>query len=299
MYNWAKGVVNLNEYFLLKLYWSHFTTSQIHQFYRYNPHIFQMSSNEQETSLLCWIKQHHPTLLSKFQKYKQINIEEIMKILRQLHVKYITYFDEDYPYLLKEIYDYPFILFYKGDKKLFLSNQTLAIVGARKCSHYTHEALHYLFPSFKEKNITIVSGLAEGADSEAHIQAVKNNLPTIAVLGFGHHYYYPRTSVSLRNKIEKKGLVISEYPPFSPIAKYKFPERNRIISGLSKGVLLTEANERSGSRITVDCALEQNRNVYVLPGKLFDSKTKGNLLLHQEGASMVVSAEDILQDYLN
>ncbi|KAB7647271.1 MULTISPECIES: DNA-processing protein DprA [Staphylococcus] len=289
----------MNEYFLLKLYWSHFTTSQIHQFYRYNPHIFQMSSNEQETSLLCWIKQHHPTLLSKFQKYKQINIEEIMKILRQLHVKYITYFDEDYPYLLKEIYDYPFILFYKGDKKLFLSNQTLAIVGARKCSHYTHEALHYLFPSFKEKNITIVSGLAEGADSEAHIQAVKNNLPTIAVLGFGHHYYYPRTSVSLRNKIEKKGLVISEYPPFSPIAKYKFPERNRIISGLSKGVLLTEANERSGSRITVDCALEQNRNVYVLPGKLFDSKTKGNLLLHQEGATIVVSSEDILQDYLN
>lgn len=258
-----------------------------------------MSSNEQETSLLCWIKQHHPTLLSKFQKYKQINIEEIMKILRQLHVKYITYFDEDYPYLLKEIYDYPFILFYKGDKKLFLSNQTLAIVGARKCSHYTHEALHYLFPSFKEKNITIVSGLAEGADSEAHIQAVKNNLPTIAVLGFGHHYYYPRTSVSLRNKIEKKGLIISEYPPFSPIAKYKFPERNRIISGLSKGVLLTEANERSGSRITVDCALEQNRNVYVLPGKLFDSKTKGNLLLHQEGATIVVSSEDILQDYLN
>lgn len=289
----------MNEYFLLKLYWSHFTTSQIHQFYRYNPHIFQMSSNEQETSLLCWIKQHHPTLLSKFQKYKQINIEEIMKILRQLHVKYITYFDEDYPYLLKEIYDYPFILFYKGDKKLFLSNQTLAIVGARKCSHYTHEALHYLFPSFKEKNITIVSGLAEGADSEAHIQAVKNNLPTIAVLGFGHHYYYPRTSVSLRNKIEKKGLIISEYPPFSPIAKYKFPERNRIISGLSKGVLLTEANERSGSRITVDCALEQNRNVYVLPGKLFDSKTKGNLLLHQEGATIVVSSEDILQDYLN
>lgn len=155
------------------------------------------------------------------------------------------------------------------------------------------------FPSFKDKNITIISGLAEGADSEAHIQALKNHLPTIAVLGFGHHYYYPRSSVSLRNRIEKEGLVISEYPPFSPIAKYKFPERNRIISGLSKGVLLTEANERSGSRITIDCALEQNRNVYVLPGKLFDSKTKGNLLLHQEGTTIVVSEEYILQDYLN
>ncbi|MFD8016684.1 DNA-processing protein DprA [Staphylococcus warneri] len=291
--------MNLNENFLPKLYWSHFTTSQIHQFYRYNPHIFQMTSNEQEISLLYWITQHHPTLLSKFHKYKQINIVEIMKILRQLHVKYITFFDEDYPYLLKEIYDYPFVLFYKGDKKLFLSNQTLAIVGARKCSNYTQEALQYLFPSFKEKNITIISGLAEGADSEAHIQALKIDLSTIAVLGFGHHYYYPRNLVSLRKNIEEKGLVISEYPPFSPIAKYKFPERNRIISGLSKGVLLTESNERSGSRITVDCALEQNRNVYVLPGKLFDSKTKGNLLLHQEGASMVVSAEDILQDYLN
>ncbi|PTI06253.1 DNA-protecting protein DprA, partial [Staphylococcus warneri] len=271
----------------------------IHHVYRYNPHIFQMTSNEQEISLLYWITQHHPTLLSKFHKYKQINIVEIMKILRQLHVKYITFFDEDYPYLLKEIYDYPFVLFYKGDKKLFLSNQTLAIVGARKCSNYTQEALQYLFPSFKEKNITIISGLAEGADSEAHIQALKIDLSTIAVLGFGHHYYYPRNLVSLRKNIEEKGLVISEYPPFSPIAKYKFPERNRIISGLSKGVLLTESNERSGSRITVDCALEQNRNVYVLPGKLFDSKTKGNLLLHQEGASMVVSAEDILQDYLN
>ncbi|WP_454368023.1 DNA-processing protein DprA [Staphylococcus warneri] len=291
--------MNLNEYFLLKLYWSQFTTSQIHQFYRYYPHIFQMTPKEQETSLLRWITHHHPMFLSKFHKYKQINIQEIMKILRQLHVKYITCFDQGYPHLLKEIYDYPLFLFYKGDEKLFLSSQTLAIVGSRKCTHYTQEALHFLFPSFKDKNITIISGLAEGADSEAHIQALKNHLPTIAVLGFGHHYYYPRSSVSLRNRIEKEGLVISEYPPFSPIAKYKFPERNRIISGLSKGVLLTEANERSGSRITIDCAIEQNRNVYVLPGKLFDSKTKGNLLLHQEGATIVVSEEDILQDYLN
>lgn len=287
----------LNKHFLLKLYWAQFTTSQIHQLNQYYPQLFHVNDYEQESLLHCWITQYQPRLLPKFLDYKQFQYNEIMKVLRQLDINYITYFDKDYPYLLKEIYDYPFVLFYKGNKDILKNDKTLAIVGARKCTNYTSQALNYLFPSFKRDQLTIISGLAEGADSEAHQQALNAYLPTIAVLGYGHTHHYPKSTFSLRKKIEEQGIVISEYPPFSPIAKYKFPARNRLISGLSKGVLLTEANERSGSRITIDCALEQNRNVYVLPGKIFDTSTKGNLLLHQEGATIVVNEHDILQDY--
>ncbi|MDT3923330.1 DNA-processing protein DprA, partial [Staphylococcus aureus] len=145
--------------------------------------------------------------------------------------------------------------------------------------------------------LTIVSGLAQGADAMAHQIALKYNLPTIAVLAFGHQTHYPKSTLALRNKIEEKGLVISEYPPHTPIAKYRFPERNRIISGLSKGVLITEAKEQSGSHITIDFALEQNRNVYVLPGSMFNPMTKGNLLRIQEGAKVVLNANDIFEDY--
>ena len=186
---------------------------------------------------------------------------------------------------------------YKGNKQLFNYPHTLAVIGSRKSTSYTTQALEYLFPSFKQLKMTIISGLAYGADSVAHQVALKNQLPTIGVLGFGHSYHYPKSTFKTRESVEREGLVISEYPPHSPISRYKFPERNRLISGLARGLLITEAEEISGSQITVDCALEQNRNVYVLPGSMFNPMTKSNLLRLQEGAQVVLDESSILSDY--
>ena len=168
---------------------------------------------------------------------------------------------------------------------------------AQEMQQSTVKAMQYLFPKFKQIPLTIISGLAKGADSIAHHFAIEYQLPTIAVLGFGHMMHYPRETQKLRNIIEVKGLVISEYPPFTSVRRYHFPQRNRLISGLSQGVLITEASVRSGSQITIDCALDQNRNIYVLPGSIFNPLTKGNLKRAQEGAMIVTSGDDILCDY--
>ncbi|WP_151506371.1 DNA-processing protein DprA, partial [Staphylococcus aureus] len=234
---------------------------------------------------------------AKVNRYKEISVDEIETTIQKTQLNYITCFDHNYPYLLKETYNYPIILFYKGNINLLSYPHTLAVVGSRLSGDYTLKALNHLFVSFQQMSFCVVSGLAQGADAMAHQIALKYNLPTIAVLAFGHQTHYPKSTSALRNKIEEKGLVISEYPPHTPIAKYRFPERNRIISGLSKGVLITEAKEQSGSHITIDFALEQNRNVYVLPGSMFNPMTKGNLLRIQEGAKVVLNANDIFEDY--
>lgn len=283
---------------LLKLIWSHFTTSQIHRLFKEFPNFLEVDEHEQNYLLRKFVLNNSNENLSiKKELYSRISFDEIMLNIQQRKLNFITSFDKGYPTYLKEIYDYPFILFYQGDINILSSPKVLAVVGSRVSSNYTMKALNHLFNEFKQSNLTIVSGLARGADSMAHQIALKYNLPTIAVLAFGHKTHYPKSTLTLRNKIEEKGLVISEYPPHTPIAKYRFPERNRIISGLSKGVLITEAKEQSGSHITIDFALEQNRNVYVLPGSMFNPMTKGNLLRIQEGAKVVLNANDILEDY--
>ncbi|MBE2135870.1 DNA-protecting protein DprA [Staphylococcus argenteus] len=283
---------------LLKLIWSHFTTSQIHQLFNKFPNFLEVDELEQNYLLRKFVLNNSNENHSiKNELYSRISFDEIMSNIQQSKLNFITCFDKGYPSYLKEIYDYPFVLFYKGSINILSSPKALAVVGSRVSSNYTTKALNHLFYSFQQSNLTIVSGLAQGADAMAHQTALKYNLPTIAVLGFGHQTHYPKSTRALRHKIEEKGLVISEYPPHTPIARYRFPERNRIISGLSKGVLITEAKEQSGSHITIDFALEQNRNVYVLPGSMFNPMTKGNLLRIQEGAKVVLNANDILEDY--
>lgn len=288
----------MEEYTLLKLLWSQFSTKQIHQLLKTFPEFLKCSKKEQHDLLCsCPFQKPNSSLQSKITQYISTNIDEIMTYFRQFSIQYTSVFSETYPKMLKETYNYPFILFYQGNIDLCNNSNTLAVVGSRQATQYTTDALEYLFSSFKLMNLHIVSGLAHGADSIAHQVALKYHLPTIAVLGFGHAYHYPQSTLKLRHQIREQGLILSEYPPLSPIAKYKFPERNRIISGLSKGVLITEAKRQSGSHITVDCALEQNRNVYVLPGSMFNQMTVGNLKLLQQGAKVVLEPQDILEDY--
>ncbi|WP_270246639.1 DNA-processing protein DprA [Staphylococcus capitis] len=283
---------------LLKLYWANFTTTQIHQFIKDYPEVISESPPTQKEMIEDWtIRQTTSTLKKKFNLFKSLDTEVLLQEMSKKNLKFLTYFDKNYPQLLKEIYDFPYIIFYKGNKQLFNYPHTLAVIGSRKSTSYTTQALEYLFPSFKQLKMTIISGLAYGADSVAHQVALKNQLPTIGVLGFGHSYHYPKSTFKTRESVEREGLVISEYPPHSPISRYKFPERNRLISGLARGLLITEAEEISGSQITVDCALEQNRNVYVLPGSMFNPMTKSNLLRLQEGAQVVLDESSILSDY--
>nr|WP_249660499.1 DNA-processing protein DprA [Staphylococcus capitis] len=282
----------------MKLYWANFTTTQIHQFIKDYPEVISESPPTQKEMIEDWtIRQTTSTLKKKFNLFKSLDTEVLLQEMSKKNLKFLTYFDKNYPQLLKEIYDFPYIIFYKGNKQLFNYPHTLAVIGSKKSTSYTTQALEYLFPSFKQLKMTIISGLAYGADSVAHQVALKNQLPTIGVLGFGHSYHYPKSTFKTRESVEREGLVISEYPPHSPISRYKFPERNRLISGLARGLLITEAEEISGSQITVDCALEQNRNVYVLPGSMFNPMTKSNLLRLQEGAQVVLDESSILSDY--
>ncbi|WP_331245900.1 DNA-processing protein DprA [Staphylococcus capitis] len=286
------------QHILLKLYWANFTTTQIHQFIKDYPEVISESPPTQKEMIEDWtIRQTTSTLKKKFNLFKSLDTEVLLQEMSKKNLKFLTYFDKNYPQLLKEIYDFPYIIFYKGNKQLFNYPHTLAVIGSRKSTSYTTQALEYLFPSFKQLKMTIISGLAYGADSVAHQVALKNQLPTIGVLGFGHSYHYPKSTFKTRESVEREGLVISEYLPHSPISRYKFPERNRLISGLARGLLITEAEEISGSQITVDCALEQNRNVYVLPGSMFNPMTKSNLLRLQEGAQVVLDESSILSDY--
>lgn len=286
------------QHILLKLYWANFTTTQIHQFIKDYPEVISESPPTQKEMIEDWtIRQTTSTLKKKFNLFKSLDTEVLLQEMSKKNLKFLTYFDKNYPQLLKEIYDFPYIIFYKGNKQLFNYPHTLAVIGSRKSTSYTTQALEYLFPSFKQLKMTIISGLAYGADSVAHQVALINQLPTIGVLGFGHSYHYPKSTFKTRESVEREGLVISEYPPHSPISRYKFPERNRLISGLARGLLITEAEEISGSQITVDCALEQNRNVYVLPGSMFNPMTKSNLLRLQEGAQVVLDESSILSDY--
>lgn len=284
-----------NNILLLKLIWLGYTTQHIHHLLKLNPDFFKFSYTDQIDTIRNWDRMFHND--DFIDKFNNLNEKDILSFLQNHKVSFTTPFNTNYPRLLKEIYDYPFVLFYQGDPLLLTFSNTLGVVGSRNATEYSAKAMQYLFPKFKQIPLTIISGLAKGADSIAHHFAIEYQLPTIAVLGFGHMMHYPRETQKLRNIIEEKGLVISEYPPLTSVRRYHFPQRNRLISGLSQGVLITEASVRSGSQITIDCALDQNRNIYVLPGSIFNPLTKGNLKRAQEGAMIVTSADDILCDY--
>lgn len=221
---------------------------------------------------------------------KRLRLDYIEACLEESNVRYITIHDNDYPQLLKEIYDPPYILYYRGNKKL-LKNRMFAIVGSRKSASYSKAALKQIIPHLNQ--YTIVSGLAFGADDIAHRIALENNVPTIGVLAFGHSIHYPKVTLSTRNIIEEKYITISEFPPNSKIEKWKFVSRNRIIAGCADGTLVTEAEIGSGSLITLEMAMEENRHVFCLPGNVTSSLSVGTNLRIQEGCAPVVFPEDI------
>jgi DNA processing protein len=202
--------------------------------------------------------------------------------------------DPRYPSYLKNIYDPPLALYLKGCPKS-LSEPMLGIVGSRRPTALA-EAAAFSFAKDLASHFVIVSGLAVGIDAAAHRGALSSveGGKTIAVLGSGLAQIYPRAHYSLVERIAEKGLIISEYPPFAPPLAVHFPDRNRIISGLSKGLFVVEAGLKSGSLITARLALEQNREVMALPGLIANSLTCGTHRLIQEGALLVTEPQDII-----
>lgn len=213
-----------------------------------------------------------------------------------MKIEEISIESKEYPEQLREIYDAPLKLYVLGNKEI-LKQSSIAIVGARKATEYGKKIAIQFSKDLSKNGINIISGLALGIDTCAHLGALQatSKGKTIAVLGSGLDAIYPKQNVELAKQIIKNGgCIISEYPLGAKPEKQHFPQRNRIISGLSKGVLIVEASEKSGSLITADFALEQGREVFAVPGNISSSTSVGTNNLIKQGAKLVTNYEDIL-----
>lgn len=226
-------------------------------------------------------------------EYKE-NLEQYVKYMKKYNIGIITIKDQDYPKNLLHIYDAPPILYYKGDKELLHTN-IIAMVGCRDCSLYGKEVSIKFSQELAKKGITIISGMAKGIDSYSHIGCIKAGGKTIAVLGSGIDIIYPKENRLLYDKIlSTGGLILSEYVIGTKPNKLNFPARNRIISGLSKGLIVVEAKEKSGTLNTVDFALEQGKEIFVIPGNITSDNSVSTNELIKQGANCVTCVEDIV-----
>lgn len=195
----------------------------------------------------------------------RINLEKYAEYMQKHEIKMITIFDEKYPQNLRNIYDPPVVLYIRGNENI-INEFSIAIIGSRVCSNYGKQVAKQFAYNLSKYNINIVSGLAKGIDTYAHVGTIQAKKTTIAVIGSGLDIIYPEENKKLYEEIIKNnGAIISEYIVGTKPEKLNFPERNRIISGLSKGILVVEANKKSGTFITVDFALEQGKNIYAIP----------------------------------
>lgn len=203
--------------------------------------------------------------------------------------------DEVYPLELKEIYNPPVLLFYQGNLNL-LSEPKLGVVGSRKASQAGVEAVHKIISGLRCRFV-IVSGLARGIDTASHLSALRTGGQTIAVVGAGLDICYPQENAELYTYIGQNHLIVSEYEVGQPPLRFHFPERNRIIAGLSRGIVVAEAKLRSGSLITCERALEEGRDIFAIPGSILDSRSEGCHQLIRQGAKCIHSSQDILEEY--
>ena len=226
----------------------------------------------------------------------RINPDKVLADITNRGIKYLTFEDDRYPVMLKNIDNPPSVLYYKGDLDLVNFERTLAVVGSRKTSRYAKDAVNLIISQLANTDICIVSGLASGIDTAAHTAALDNGLKTIGVIASGFDFVYPSANAELYRKIENgSGLIFTEYfPTFEPL-KFRFPQRNRIVSGLSYGTVVAEASLKSGALITANLTLEQGRELMCIPGLITNPNTEGIYKLLKNGATLVTSADDIME----
>lgn len=206
-------------------------------------------------------------------------------------IRVITILDEDYPFLLKNIHDPPVILYLIGNDLNFNENLTVSVIGSRHPTPYGEKVARLVVEYFSHPQVTVISGMAIGIDSIAQITALNLEMNSIAVLGSGVDVCYPRSKQKLYQDLIQKGSIISEYPPGTPPKAYHFPYRNRIISGLCKKLVVAEAGLKSGTMITAQCALEQGRDIYAIPGSIFMKESQGCHQLINDGARILMDEE--------
>jgi DNA processing protein len=227
------------------------------------------------------------------------NVEAWLRRHREEKVEIISYLDSRYPEKLRYIHDFPLIIFCRGDVSLLKSQKIFGVVGTRGPSNYGRKVVMDVVSGLVENDFVVVSGMAMGIDALAHRGALEKSGKTIGVIGSGIDVIYPPNNESLYYNIVKEGLVISEYELGAPTRAHQFPERNRIISGLSLGIIVIEAAIKSGSLITAKLAIDQNRDVFAVPGQIYAPTSQGCNRLLQLGAAMYTSVDDIILEYPN
>lgn len=270
--------------------------------------MIQQYSQQTDTVSLTQVIEDNPTMKKLSQKKKasfarfldQLNIKAEMFRYQSHHIFWKYIYDEEYPTLLRTIYAPPVVLFYQGDFSILATHTCLAIVGARAVTDYGIQAVAKIVPNLLKETktpIAIVSGLAKGIDTQAHQVTLKAKGRTVGVIGTGLDQFYPRQNQNLQERMVRDGLVLSEYPLGAKPLKFRFPERNRIIAGLSRGILVVEAKKRSGSLITAYNGLDENRDIFAVPGSIFERNSEGCHNLIQLGAVLTRKSTDILDEW--
>lgn len=229
------------------------------------------------------------------QSRDEIRLIDYEKRLEALGIGYVTIEEAHYPRLLKNLYDPPFLLYYRGILKEH--PLSMGVVGSRKCTAYGRKVAEKFAFNLAAEGVNVVSGLARGIDSYSHRGALDAGGFTTAILGCGINICYPKENVNIMKEIIQKGCIISEYGLDIPPKQGFFPMRNRLISGLSNGVLLIEARKRSGSLITVDCALDAGKDVFAVPGDVLGTSNEGSNNIIRLGGKAVFTVEDIMEEY--
>lgn len=234
-------------------------------------------------------------LISKY-KFDADKIQYIKELMHKNNMKIVFWNDEYYPKILKNYDDMPYGLFYMGNiKKLNEISPNIAVVGSRKCTQYGKDITKIISREISLNGIGIISGMARGIDTCAHIACIESRGYTCAVLGCGANVIYPKENKDLYCKIIRSGCIISQYKPNTKPLPYNFPIRNKIISGLSKLVLVVEAGIKSGSLITAHTALDQGKDVAAIPGSVFSKMSLGTNQLIKEGAYVVRNPDDLFE----
>ena len=240
------------------------------------------------------IKENLVKYISRF------NLDEIKEKLYKSSIKYICIEDKEYPDKLRNIYNPPLLLFYKGDLSIINNNLNIAMVGSRKPTSYGIDCANKISYELSYRNINIISGLALGIDACCHRGCLKGNGKTIAVLASSLDNIRPSTNKLLADEIlDNGGLLLSEYNVGHIVTRGSFPSRNRILSGISDGIIVIEAAQKSGALITADLGLDQGKNVFAVPGNIHSDMSKGCHKIIKEGAKLIENIEDILEEYNN
>ncbi len=249
-----------------------------------------------DASLVLSVKSIKSEVLSKIIRFRnKKTMDDLTKILSSKDIYPLTIYDEDYPRSLNNINDYPKVIYKKGNI-LEEDGLSIGIVGARKATDYGKWACERFTKQLVDMGVTIVSGVAMGIDEIAHKTAIELGGRTIGVLGNGLNHVYPFKNRELYEQIPKHGALVTEFSLDTPPLAYNFPQRNRIIAGLSLGVIVIEAKEKSGSLITAHCALEQGKEVFSVPGNINSLYSSGTNKLIKDGARPLLDIDDIIEE---